>query len=588
MEKFKNIRDSFSQLKEKLKNISASFNQLSEATIGETLENTARKYPEREAVKYPGGEYTRTWKEFNTDADNIAKSLLGMGFKKGDHIAVWATNYPQWMQLMYGAAKVGIVLVPLNTNYRKTELENVLRHSDAKALFYCSKPNKNTDGREAVSEINVPRLQQKICFDDGGWDKFTKYTVSDAEYQKAKSLPKSGDVANIQYTSGTTGEPKGVMLTHHGLVNNAVSVANNLNFTEKDRLCIQVPFMHCFGISLSMLACITKGSAMVPLYTPSATKALQACHDERCTALNGTPTMFIDMLKHEKFKDVDFSNMRTGIMAGASCPEPIMCDVMEKMNMRDISIVYGLTESSPGCTQTQIHDSVAQRVSSVGRSLPHVKNKIVKINTDKDTGEKVADQNGMEAPNGEPGEFWTSGYHVMKGYYKNEEATKRAIHIDQKGRRWLRTGDMAERDDNGNFKIKGRIKDVIIRGGENIYPADVEAGILKHEAIKNVQVVGVPDARLGEQVCAIVVTENSAEVTESDIRNYLSEVLARHEIPAFIQFRDSFDDVKTASGKIQKYKLRQEAVGIIESRPRVDTCIISAAEEKTVTAQYVQ
>lgn len=552
---------------EKLKNTCGIYNQLTDATIGQMLEATRRKFPRSEAVKYPGGEYTRTWEQFNGDVDRTAKSLLGMGIKKGDHVAVWATNYPQWLQLLFATAKIGVVLVPLNTNYKKAELEQVLSHSDAKALFYCDKPNKNTNGQEVVDSINIPALRHKISFDNDWNSAFAAYTATDEEFRHSKSLPKAGDVINIQYTSGTTGIPKGVMLTHHGLVNNSIGVASNLNFSEKDRLLIQVPFMHCFGISLSVLACTARGAAMIPLYTPSPTKALEACHNEKCTAFNGTPTMFIDMLNHEKFGDVDFSNMRTGIMAGATCPEPVMRNVMQKMKMRDISIVYGLTETSPGCTQTRIGDSVSARVSSVGRSLPHVQNKIVKIKVDEETGEKVADEKGAEALVGETGEFWTSGYHVMKGYYKNKEATDKVIFVDETGRRWLRTGDIASRDENENFQIKGRSKDVIIRGGENVYPSDVEAGLIAHDGIKEAQVVGIPDERLGEQVYAFIVKDDAAKTSEETIKDYVKKNMPNHQVPSHYHFIESFDVAKTASGKIKKFMLKEDLMKPISQVP---------------------
>jgi len=366
--------------------------------------------------------------------------------------------------------------------------------------------------------------------------------VSEKEYGDRKASLDPDDAINMQYTSGTTGFPKGVMLTHKNIVNNGLSIGDCMKFTENDRLCIPVPFFHCFGMVLAIMACVTHGTTMLPLlwYTPM--KVMHVIEYERCTAVHGVPTMFIGVLEHRDFAEYDYSTLRTGIMAGSPCPIKVMQDVIDKMNMQDITIVYGQTEASPGCTQTTVDDSVEKRVNTVGKTLPFIESKIV----NPDTGEEV----GV----GESGEFCVRGYNIMKGYYKLEEATKEAI--DSEG--WLHTGDLATVDHDGYYKITGRIKDMIIRGGENIFPKEIEDFIYTHEAVADVAVVAIPSKKYGEEVCAYVILKQDATATEEEIRRYVNKRLAKHKVPRRVLFTDKFP--LTASGKVQKYILRDKAV----------------------------
>ncbi|MDR3293644.1 MAG: AMP-binding protein, partial [Clostridiales bacterium] len=365
-------------------------------------------------------------------------------------------------------------------------------------------------------------------------------------FDKINATLDPDDVINMQYTSGTTGFPKGVMLTHYNLVNNGKSIGDCMNLTEKDRYCICVPFFHCFGLVLSIFASVTHGSSMVPIDHYRPTSVMAAITDEKCTAVNGVPTMFIAMLEHPDFEKYDFSTLRTGIMAGSPCPVKAMQDVVDKMNMKEITIVFGQTESAPGCTQTTVNDSLERRVSTVGRTLPHVEAKI------------VDPESGATLPPNTTGEFCARGYNIMKGYYKMPEAT--AAVIDKDG--WLHTGDLCTEDEQGYYKVVGRIKDMIIRGGENIYPKEIEEYLYTHPSISDVQVIGVPSKQYGEEVMAVVVKKKDTELSEDEIKEYLKSRISRHKVPKYVRFVDSFP--VTASGKIQKYKLREEAIEILK------------------------
>ncbi|MCL2096897.1 MAG: AMP-binding protein [Oscillospiraceae bacterium] len=550
--------------------------ELRNITIGDMLEEITNKFPTRQAVKYIETEFDKTWYEFNNKVDRIAKGLMGMGLKKGDHVAVWATNYPQWLVLMFATAKIGVVLVTVNTNYKEQELEFLLEQSDSKALFICD-GLKDIDCEKAIYSVcpelktckkgdlkspKLPFLKTVVSFDnyyDGmyHWNEIEYFgvLVSDREYLDRKASLDPDDVINMQYTSGTTGFPKGVMLTHKNIVNNGLSIGDCMKFTENDRLCIPVPFFHCFGMVLAIMACVTHGSTMLPLlwYTPM--KVMHVVEYEKCTAVHGVPTMFIGILEHRDFEKYDYSSLRTGIMAGSPCPGKVMQDVVDKMNMKEITIAFGQTEASPVCTQTTVSDSLEKRVNTVGKTLPFMETKIV----DPETGEEV----GM----GIAGEFCVRGYNVMKGYYKLEEATREAVDSDG----WLHTGDLATVDKDGYYKITGRIKDMIIRGGENIFPKEIEDFMYTHKSVKDVAVVAVPSKKYGEEVCAFVILKDGAEADEDGLKSYVNKNLAKHKVPSFVLFTENFP--LTASGKIQKYILRDKAIEILklESESKIET-----------------
>ena len=536
--------------------------KLMNITVGDMLSNIAKKYPTKLAVKYIEVNYTRTYYEFNKEVDKYAKGLLGMGICKGDHVAIWATNYPEWLVLFFATARIGAVLVTVNTNYKEAELEYLLSNSDSKALFICDGikdidcekiiysvcPELKTSKPGELRNERLPFLRYVVSLDnwyDGmyNWSQIPYFgvLVSNDEYNALKHSIDPDDVVNMQYTSGTTGFPKGVMLTHNNIVNNGKAIGDCMKFTAKDKLCIPVPFFHCFGMVLAIMAAVTHGAAMVPLlwYTPM--KVMHAVEYEKCTAVHGVPTMFIRVLEHRDFSRYDFSSLRTGIMAGSPCPVKVMRDVIDKMHMPEITITYGQTEASPACTMTTVDDPLEIRVNTVGKEMPFMDTKIV----DPDTGEDL--------PDGQPGEFVVRGYNVMKGYYKMPEATAAAI--DKDG--WLHTGDLAIRDPNGYYRITGRIKDMIIRGGENIFPKEIEDFIYTHPDVVDVQIVGVPSEKYGEEAYAFAIKRAGSNVTEKDIQTYVANNMARHKVPSYVEFIDQLP--MTASGKIQKFVLRDMA-----------------------------
>ena len=547
-------------------------NELREITVGDMLEETAKKYPTVQAVKYIETEFNKTWKEFDDKVNRIARGLLYMGFKKGDHVAVWAVNLPQWLTLFFATAKIGVAIVTVNTNYKEKELEYILKDSDSKALFICDQL-KDIDCEKTIYDLcpeilesdecdkwninakKFPKLRMLISFDNYyekmfNWNEIEALgkLIPDWQYEKAKSKVEPDEVVNIQYTSGTTGFPKGVMLTHKNLVNNGQAIGDGMKFTEKDRLCIPVPFFHCFGMVLAILAATTHGTTMLPLlwYTPM--KVMHTIEYEKCTAVHGVPTMFIGILSHRDFEKYDYSTLRTGIMAGSNCPEKLMRDVTKKMNMTEIVSVYGLTEASPGCTMTKTGDTFERRTTTVGTAFPHVQIEI----RDPETGEEV----GINMP----GEFCVKGYNVMKGYYNNPEGTALVLGPDG----WLHTGDLAEVDECGYYKITGRIKDMIIRGGENISPKEIEDIIRAYEGVKDIAVVAAPSEIYGEEICAVIVPEDGAEISVEEIKIYVGKKLARHKIPSYVEFIKTLP--LTASGKIQKYILRDMISEIIKKQ----------------------
>ena len=528
------------------------------------MSKVAEEYPNDNAITYTDRDYKRTWKEFNEEVEKVAKNFLRIGVRKGDHVAIWATNTPEWLLTLFATTKIGAILVTVNTNYKVFELEYLLRQSDTKVLV-MNQGFKDVNYIQIVNELcpklkdsepnnysddSLPFLKSVIVAGDetpSGMMNFKELTQDvNEEYdmmfnEVSKSLDPH-DVVNMQYTSGTTGFPKGVMLTHYNIVNNGRCIGDNMKFTHEDRLCIVVPFFHCFGLVLAIMACLTHATSMVPVDYFSPVKVLDAITKEKCTAFHGVPTMFIALLEQPTFKDYDFSHMRTGIMAGSPCPVKVMTQVVEQMNMREITICYGQTEASPVCTQTTVDDSLEHRVSTVGRVMQGIEAKIV----DPETGETC--------PPNVPGEFCARGYNIMKGYYKMEEATSQAI--DEDG--WLHSGDLAIVDENGYYKITGRIKDMIIRGGENIYPKEIEEFLYTVDKVKDVQVIGVPSKTYGEEVMACIILKDGAEMTEQEVKDLVKASMARHKVPSFVAFVDSFP--MNAAGKIMKYKMREWAV----------------------------
>ncbi len=532
-------------------------------TIGGMLDLCAEKYPDREAVKYNDRPYRRTWKEFRDECDTVAKGFLSIGIGKGDHVAIWATNVPEWLITLFATAKIGAVLVTVNTNYKVYELEYLLSQSDSKALVLID-GFKKSDYIEILEKLcpqlkdsepgklNSPKLPflKSVVYvgsrDVPGTYNFKElYTrggaYDEAEYRAIERSLSPQDVVNMQYTSGTTGFPKGVMLTHYNVVNNGKGIGDCMSFTHEDKLCIPVPFFHCFGLVLAVMACITHATSMVPVEYYRPTSVMDAIEQEGCTAVHGVPTMFIAMLDHPEFKKHHFDKLRTGIMAGSPCPEKVMRQVIEEMGMREITITYGETEASPACTMTKTDDPFDARIQTVGKAMPGVEVKIVDTET------------GKVQPLGVPGELCARGYNIMKGYYKMPDETAQAV--DKDG--WLHSGDIAAVDENGYYRITGRIKDMIIRGGENIYPKEIEEFLYTNPAVKDVQVIGVPSEQYGEEVMACIILKDGMKLTEDEVKDFVSANLARHKVPKYVKFMDAFP--VTASGKIKKYMLRDMA-----------------------------
>lgn len=538
-----------------------------ENTLGGVLDDLSKNNPNGWAVRYTDRNYFRTWKELNDEADLIARGMMSLGVKKGDHVAIWATNTPEWILTLFAAAKIGAVLVTVNTNFKIFELEYLLRQSDTKLLVMIG-GFKNNDYVATVNEL-LPELKttsgeiesehlpflKRVVFagkeTPEGMLNFEDLKILGGDfpveiYEENKKTLNTHDVVNMQYTSGTTGFPKGVMLTHYNILNNGKTIGDGMKFTKNDKLCITVPFFHCFGLVLAMMACITHGTTMVPVERYSPVPVMNAISVEKCTAVHGVPTMFIAMLEHAQFNNFDFSSLRTGIMAGSPCPIEVMKKVIDKMNMREIVIVFGQTEASPGCTMTTTSDSIDKRVNTVGRAFPGVECKI------------IDPENGEELLINTPGEFCARGYNIMKGYYKMPEATAQAI--DKDG--WLHTGDLCTVDEDGYYKVVGRIKDMIIRGGENIYPKEIEECLYTCDKVSDVQVIGVPSEAYGEEVMACVILKEGEEMTEEEVKEFVGARMAKHKVPRYVRFVDSFPT--NAAGKIQKFKMREEAIEILK------------------------
>lgn len=539
-------------------------------TLGQILDDTVEKFPDNPAVIYADRNFRLTYKEFAQMVDETARGLMALGIQKGEKVGIWATNVPDWVIFQFATAKIGAVLLTVNTNYKTAELEYLLSQSQTENLLIID-GFQDTDYVSTLYEL-VPEL--KTC--QRGHlvsEKFPSlkrvgflgpekhrgmYTtpeirslavmVTDEEYRNRQDSLDTHDVVNMQYTSGTTGFPKGVMLTHHNIGNNGYWIGANQQFTENDRVCLPVPLFHCFGCVLGVLAAVNHGACMVIQEGFDPLMVMASVEQEKCTALYGVPTMFIAILEHPMFAKFDFSSLRTGIMAGSNCPVHVMEQVIERMNMTDITICYGLTEGSPVMTYTRIGDDIRLRVETVGRALPHIEVKV----TDPETGETLEP--------GAQGEVCCRGYNVMKGYYNNPDATKEAIDPDG----WLHTGDLGIMDAQGNLSITGRHKDMIIRGGENIYPREIEEFLYRMDEIRDVQVAAVPSKKYGEEVGAFIVLKEGSQLDDSDVKDFCRGKISRYKIPRYVHFVTEYPI--TASGKIQKYKLTQMSVDIWPDR----------------------
>ena len=518
-------------------------------TIGDNLEDTVRRFGEREALVVVHEGKRWTYAQLNDHVDHIARRLLAMGLQAGDRLGVWAPNCSAWTMVQYATAKVGVILVNINPAYRTHEVEYVLRQSGCR-LLVAAETFKTSNYRAMIDEVrgSLPALEHVLYIDTPEWHGWLGgQQAPEGELRERMAGLSFDDPINIQYTSGTTGFPKGATLTHHNILNNGFFVARGCNYTEQDRVCIPVPLYHCFGMVMGNLGCTTHGATMVypaPSFDPLET--LRAVQAERCTSLYGVPTMFIAQLTHPDFAQFDLASLRTGIMAGSPCPVETMKQAMSLMNMSEVGICYGMTETSPVSTQTAADDTIEQRTGTVGRVHPHVEVKIV----DSVTGRCVQ--------RGESGELCTRGYSVMLGYWNDPEKTAEAV--DAAG--WMHTGDLAVMDEAGYVNIVGRSKDMIIRGGENVYPREIEEFLYTHPDIVDVQVVGVPDAKYGEEIMAWVrAREGAVPLTTEAVRAFCQGRIAHYKVPRYVHVVDEFP--MTVTGKIQKYKLRDAAVVLL-------------------------
>jgi fatty-acyl-CoA synthase len=514
-------------------------------TIGANLERTAAAFADREAlVDVPSGRRW-TYAQLNADTDALASGLLAAGIAAADRVGIWAPNCPEWVLLQYASAKIGAILVNINPAYRSHELSFALRQSGVTVLV-SAQQFKTSDYRAMIDEVrgDLAGLRQVVYLGTDDWARLAAGQGSAAERRGALDRRAAGlsfdDPINIQYTSGTTGFPKGATLSHHNILNNGYFVGELCRYTEQDRVCIPVPFYHCFGMVMGNLGCTTHGACMVipaPGFDPAAT--LRAVQAERCTSLYGVPTMFIAELGLDDFACYDLSSLRTGIMAGSPCPVEVMKRVVSEMHMTEVTICYGMTETSPVSTQTTTGDDMERRVSTVGRVHPYLEVKIIDPET------------GVAVPRGATGELCTRGYSVMLGYWDQPDKTAEAVDAA----RWMHTGDLATMDDAGYVNIVGRSKDMIIRGGENVYPREVEEFLYCHPAIEDVQVIGVPDARYGEELCAWVRLRRGQDLTEDELKAYCAGKIAHFKVPRYVRFTDEFP--MTVTGKVQKFKMRE-------------------------------
>ncbi|MDR1106324.1 MAG: AMP-binding protein [Treponema sp.] len=542
--------------------------QFFETTLSILLREKARSQPDHDFIVYADRDLRFTYGEFDKRVDELARGLLAIGLKKGDHVGIWATNVPDWNTLLFATARAGMVFVTVNTGYKIHELDYLMKQSDLAALFiidgfrdsdyvsmtYELVPELKTAPRSYLKSERFPFLKSVIYV--GQQKHRGMYSMNellllgkhtpDRELLEIEASLDTNDVVNMQYTSGTTGFPKGVMLTHRNILNNGFGIGENQRFTEKDIVCLPVPLFHCFGLVLGMMAIITHGATAAMLEWFDPLLVLATIQKEKCTAVYGVPTMFIAELNHPMFKMFDLSSLRTGIMAGSPCPIETMRQVIDLMHMGEVTICYGLTESSPVMTQTRYDDPIEIKVETVGRALPGVEVTI----RDPETGE--------ECPEGVHGEFCCRGYNSMKGYYKMPEETAKCI--DENG--WLHSGDIGVKGEDGNFRVTGRIKDMIIRGGENVYPKEIEDFLYTIPGIKDAQVVGIASKKYGEEVGAFIILHKDATVSEEDIRDYCRGKISRFKIPKFIFFVDSYP--MTSSGKIQKFQLRETGAKKVE------------------------
>ena len=538
-----------------------------DATFSDVLDTMAETYPDQYAFKYTTLDYTRTYAQFRRDVDECAAALISLGVKAGDHVAVWATNVPAWFITFWATTKIGAVLVTVNTAYKIHHIEYLLKQSDTHTLAMIEEC-KDINYKEIIEELcpelksmtpgdalyskNLPFLRNIVTvgFSMDGcltWEQMLGRSnlIPKEEVRRRASLVKPDDVCNMQYTSGTTGFPKGVMLTHRNIVNNGKTIGDRMDLSTADRMMIQVPMFHCFGMVLSMTSTMTHGGTLYPMPYFSPKSSLACVNDEHITCFNGVPTMFIAMFNHPDFAKTDFSYIRTGIMAGANCPADLMRRAADEMNMKEIISVYGQTEASPGCTMGEVNEDIDHRVETVGSPFPGVECKVI----DPETGE--------ELPDGESGEFVARGFNIMKGYYKMPEATAQTI--DKDG--WLHSGDICMRTPDGYYKVTGRLKDMIIRGGENLYPREIEEFYLTNPKVRDVQVVGVPDERYGEECCAWIILHKGEEADENEMREFGNASIARHKVPRYFVFVKEFP--MNAAGKILKYKMREESIDLL-------------------------
>ena len=513
--------------------------------IFHNLRRTAARFGDRDALVVPHQSYRATYRQLVEQSEEIGRGLMSRGLQKGDRVGIWSPNRHEWVLVQYATAAIGAILVNINPAYRTSELKYALNQSGVSFLILAA-GFRTADYRAMLAEVkgSCPALKEALVLEDG-WDALkrdgAKTSIDDLREREATL--QFDDPINIQYTSGTTGFPKGATLTHHNILNNAFFIGETLHYSEHDRVCIPVPFYHCFGMVLGNLACTTHGSTMVipgEAYEPVA--VMETVQKEGCTSLYGVPTMFIGELEHPRFKEFDFSTLRTGIMAGSPCPVEVMKKVQTIMHIPEMTIAYGMTETSPVSTQCATDDPLEKRVATVGRVHPHVEIKIVDPTT------------GAVMPRGMPGELCSRGYMVMLGYWDNEEATRQAIDAA----RWMHTGDLATMDDDGYINIVGRIKDMIIRGGENIYPREVEEFLYGHPDVADVQVIGVPSEKYGEEVMAWVKLREGARSSGEELAAWCKGKIATYKVPRHWKFVDAFP--MTVTGKVQKFKMRETAV----------------------------